>query len=225
MDRCLHTQATDAYFDERKARAEMTQYLTKGLAAHARALLGAVNVHDVKNANVLEIGGGIGSLQIELLKRGAARSTNVEVSAAYLTAAQALARQLSLADRMCYYHADVACEADSIPVADIVLMHRVVCCYPDMPRLVTAAAHHARRLLALSVPRDEWYMRLYIEAQAYWRRMTGSSFRNYVHAPEAIFRVVAEAGLTPTHQSFSGTWQIVVFERMNHLQLHEKHRQ
>lgn len=225
MDCCTHTQATDAYFDERKVRAETTQYLKKGLASHARAMLEAVNILEVKNASILEIGGGLGSLQIELLKRGAARSTNVEVSAAYLIAAQALARQLGLADRMCYHRADFACEADSLPAADIVLMHRVVCCYPEMPRLVSAAAHHARRLLALSFPRDEWYMRWYIEAQARWMRMKGSSFRNYVHSPEAIFRVAAEAGLTPTQQSFSGTWQIVVFERISHLQLQENHRQ
>jgi hypothetical protein len=44
-------------------------------------------------------------------------------------------------------------------------------------------------------------------------QMKGSSFRNYVHSPEAIVRVAAEAGLKPAHQSFSGTWQIVVFER------------
>lgn len=213
MDCCIHTQDIYIYFDERKARSEVSQYLKKGLASHARTMLEAVNARGLNDASVLEIGGGIGSLQIELLKRGAAHATNVEVSTAYLTAAQALAGQLGLADRVGFRHADFACDTDSIPAADIVLMHRVVCCYPDMPRLVSAAARHARRILALSFPRDEWYLRLYIEAQARWMRMKGSSFRNYVHSPEAIFRVAADAGLKPVHQSFSGAWQIVVFER------------
>ncbi|HKZ70841.1 MAG TPA: methyltransferase domain-containing protein [Anaerolineales bacterium] len=213
MDCCIHTQDINAHFDERKARSEVSQYLKKGPASHARALLEAVNAHDVKDASVLEVGGGFGGLQIELLKRGAAYTTNIEVSTAYLTAAQALAGQLGLADRVTYRRADFVCEADSIPAADIVFMHRVVCCYPDMPRLVSAAAGHARRILALSFPRNEWYVRLYIEAQALWMKMKGSSFRNYVHSPEAIFRVAADAGLKPAHQSFSGTWQIVVFER------------
>lgn len=213
MDCCVHTHDMDAYFDDRQARSEVSQYLKNGLASHARAMLEAVSARDLNDASVLEVGGGIGNVQIELLKRGAAHATNIEVSAAYLTAAQTLAERLGLAERMTYRRADFACDADSIPVADIVIMHRVVCCYPDMPRLVSVAAHHARRLLALSFPRDEWYMRLYIEAQARWMQMKGSNFRNYIHSPEAIFRVAAEAGLKPAHQSFSGTWQIVVFER------------
>jgi hypothetical protein len=50
-----------------------------------------------------------------------------------------------------------------------------------MPRLVSAAAQHARRVLALSFPRDAWYTRLAIEAQAKWMRLKESRFRNYVH--------------------------------------------
>jgi magnesium-protoporphyrin O-methyltransferase len=213
MDCCVHTQDLDAYFDERKARSEASQYLKKGLAAHARAMLEAVSARGVKDASVLEVGGGIGALQIELLKHGTAHATNVEVSAAYLAAAQTLGRLLGLADRIHYHRGDFACDADAIPAADIVILHRVVCCYPDMPRLVSSAASHARRTLALSFPRAEWYVRLYIEAQAWWMRVKGSSFRNYVHSPEAIGRVAAEVGLKPVPQSFSGAWQIVIFER------------
>lgn len=213
MDCCIRAQDIDAYFDERTAQSEVENYLKKGLATHARAMIEAVSARDLNNAHVLEIGGSIGSLQIELLKRGAARAANVEVSAAYLAAAQKLAEQFGFASRMSYHRADFACDADSVPAADVVVLHRVVCCYPDMPRLVSAAAHHARRVLALSFPRDEWYMRLYIEAQAKWLQMKGSTFRNYLHSPQAIFRVAADSGLKPMHQSFSGTWQIVIFER------------
>jgi magnesium-protoporphyrin O-methyltransferase len=120
---------------------------------------------------------------------------------------------LGLADRVRYHRGDFACESDAVPAADLVILHRVICCYPDMPRLVSAAAQHSRRVLALSFPRDEWYMRLYIEAQARWRQMRGSNLRNYVHSPQAIFRVAADAGLKPVHQSYSGTWQVVIFER------------
>jgi hypothetical protein len=36
--------------------------------------------------------------------------------------------------------------------ADLVILHRVVCCYPDYERLLTAAADHARRALVFSYP-------------------------------------------------------------------------
>lgn len=152
MDCCLHTQDIDAYFDERKARSEVAHYLKKGLVSHARAMFDAVNARGLKDASVLEVGGGIGGLQIELLKRGAAHATNVEVSAAYLTAAQTLAGQLGLADRVRYHRGDFACESDAVPAADLIILHRVICCYPDMPRLVSAAAQHSRRLTAPARP-------------------------------------------------------------------------
>lgn len=60
---------------------------------------------------------------------------------------------------------------------------------------MSAAAGHARHTLALSFPRNIWYIRLYIEAQARWRRMKSSSFRSYVRSPEAILRVVTQGGL------------------------------
>ena len=114
MDCCIDTQAIDAYFDERKARREADQYLKKGLASHATAMLAAVSGRGPQDASVLEIGGGIGGLQIELLRRGAAHATNVEVSAAYLAAAQTLAGQLGLADRVSYHRGDFTHDAGSI---------------------------------------------------------------------------------------------------------------
>ncbi len=107
MDCCIYTKDIDAYFDERQARSEVSQYLKRGLASHARAMLDAVSARGLKDASVLEIGGGIGGLQIELLKRSAARAINVEVSSAYLTAARALAEQLGLEDRVDY--CQIAC--------------------------------------------------------------------------------------------------------------------
>jgi len=50
-------------------------------------------------------------------------------------------------------------------------------------------------------------------SESHWPCYSLLNFRNYVHLPEDIFRVAADSGLRPVHQSFSGTWQSVVFER------------
>lgn len=213
MDCCVHTQDMSAYFDLSKAKAEAKLYLKNGLASHARAVVAAVRTVGLDGAHVLEVGSGVGSLHVELLAQGAGRATSVEVSPAYLAAAQSLARQSGVAGRIDYHLLDFACQPDSVPAADVVIMHRVVCCYPDMPRLVGAGARHARRALVLSFPRDRWYMRLFIEIQAAWMRIQGSSFRNYVHSPAAVVQAANASGLRVIHERYSGTWQIVVFER------------
>jgi hypothetical protein len=50
-----------------------------------------------------------------------------------------------------------------------------------MPRLVTAAARHARRLMALSFPTGAWYMRAGEKVMNFVMWLTRSGFRFYVH--------------------------------------------
>ena len=82
---------------------------------------------------VLEIGGGIGALQIELLRDGA-----------------------SVAERVERRVGDVLADPSSVAPADAVILQRVVCCYPHAEGLVRLAAQRARRVLVLTFPVDRW---------------------------------------------------------------------
>jgi len=213
MDCCAHHQGLNSLFNEDNARGEVKAYWKNGIDKHARALVEAVSARGVGGASLLEVGGGIGGLHVELLKRGAARATDVDISSAYLSAAQRITEKLELRDKVTYLLADFAREADTVPAAEVVILHRVVCCYPNMPQLVTVAAGHARRLLALSFPRRAWYTRLFGKIINAGMWLTRSGFRFYLHPPEAILAVAAESGLVPVQQKSSWPWQIVIFER------------
>lgn len=213
MDCCTHNRGLNNLFDERTARAEVRDYWAKGIDKHARRVVEAVSARGVEGASVLEVGGGIGGLHLELLKRGASRAADMDVSSAYVAAAQSVSDRLGLRDRVDYRVGDFAREAESVSGADVVVLHRVVCCYPDMPTLVTAAAQHARRLLALSFPTGAWYMRLAQHAMNFGLWLTRSGFRFYVHPPQAILDTAAAAGLRLVQQKASWPWQVVVLER------------
>jgi len=213
MDCCKHNQNLNGVFNEQMARGDVAGYFKKGIDKHARVIVEAVRTHGVEGASVLEVGGGVGGLHLELLKQGAARATDVDVSSAYVAAAQSVAEKLGVRERVDYRVADFAHEAESVPGADVVVLHRVICCYPEMPRLVTAAAQHARRLMALSFPTGAWYMRAGEKVMNFVMWLTRSGFRFYVHPPQAILATAAAAGLRPVQQKSSWPWQIVVFER------------
>ena len=51
-------------------------------------MIDALKTEGVEDATLLDIGGGIGAIQHELLAAGAAHATSVDASAAYLEAAQ-----------------------------------------------------------------------------------------------------------------------------------------
>ena len=106
----------------------------------------------VDGATVLEIGGGVGEIEIELLERGAASATGLELSPAYDADAARLLAEKGLGRAVRRRLLDLAAEPDAVEPADVVVLHRVVCCYPDYARLLSAAAGDARRQLVFSHP-------------------------------------------------------------------------
>lgn len=213
MDCCTYTEGVNSQFGAARARKEAQEYTKNGLNRDSRAIVAAVTKRDVKSASLLEIGGGIGAVTLELLKKGVAQAVNVEASSAYLETARTLAQQTGVDSQVSYRRADFTNEAGQVAPADIVIMHRVVCCYPDASALVTAAAQHSVRLLVFSYPVDQWYMRLYNHIQNSMRRAKGSAFRMYIHSPQALFETASAAGLRLAGESASGIWRIAVFER------------
>ena len=96
--------------------------------------------------------------------------------------------------------------------ADVVVMHRVVCCYPDPEALVGAAAGHARRVLALTFPRSTWWMRLGTRVANVFFRLI-CQFESYVHPPETILAAARSQGLTPVYEHSGRIWRLAVLER------------
>src|SRR5437867_1073157 len=78
--------------------------------------------------------------------------------------------------------------------------------------LVGAASDRARRLLALSFPRDTWWIRLGWYAVDLWFRVV-YRFASYVHPHELILGAAARAGFTPVREHSGRLWQVAVLER------------
>ena len=210
---CCSGRGCDEFFNDRVARRDARRYDRKGLDRNARRLVQLVERRGVEGKTVLEVGGGIGAIQLELLQAGAARAVNVELSPAYDPyAAQLLdANGLdSRADRRVFDFAD---RGEELEPADVVVLHRVVCCYPDYEKLIGAAADHARDQLLLTFPRDVWWMRLGFRTINRLQRFRRNAFRVYLHAPAAILGVASSHGLKMATREPSRVWELVSFER------------
>ena len=123
-------------FDRASAEADMQRYRRNGPDRTTRLLLDMIRARGVREASVLDIGGGIGVVDHELLKDGAARAVLVDASAPSLDAAREEGRRRSDLDRLETVHGDFVTQASAIEPADIVTLARVVCCSPDMASLV-----------------------------------------------------------------------------------------
>jgi len=164
-------------------------------------------------ASVLEIGGGVGEIQLELLRAGAARAVNLELSPAYEAEAAGLVREAGFEGRVTRRLHDIAVAGDAVEPADVVVLHRVVCCYPDYERLLAAAAEHARRLLVFSYPSHSVLARMVLGAENLSFRMRRLRFRVFAHPPDRMLSVLREHGLRPTVVHRGMAWQVAGAER------------
>ena len=214
---CCSPAAYSELFDEKQARKDARRYRRKGLDKAARRIVSQLTGRGVVGESVLEVGGGIGAIQIELLKAGAARATNVELSPAYDAAARELLAEQGLDDRVERRTGDFVDVAEQFEVADDVVLHRVVCCYPDVDALVGSAAAHARGRLVLTYPPDIALARAINAGSNLYMRLRGSAFRSYVWPIAAIARAAEVHGFTRVaEERASLVWRMSAFERPSH---------
>ena len=162
---------------------------------------------------MLEVGGGIGAIQIELLKAGLARAVSVELTPTYEASAAELLREAGLEGRVERRVMDFVDAPAEIENADIVVMNRVICCYPDMPRLAGAAADHARGLLVMSFPKERRWTRVVVWMANLGMALTRREFRIFLHPFGQVVAATEARGLKPSTNKLGLFWQITAMTR------------
>lgn len=213
MSDCCDPVPYRRFFNTKEANRRMSSYLKRGLDPLAKRVVAYLTGRGVEGLSVLEVGGGVGDLQAELLSDGASRALNIELSDAYQPVAEELADERGLADRMSRRFGDFVEIADELEPADVVVLNRVVCCYPFMERMVRAAASKSGRYLALVFPKDRFYTRMFIRFGNALMAVRKCDFRAFVHPVGEIERVAAEDGLEVVHRDGTWFWQAIVWER------------
>lgn len=210
---CCEPEGYDETFSDRFARRMARRYRRRGLSRSAHAIVAFLTEQGIDGASILEIGGGVGELHVELLRHGAARATNLEISTSYESQAAQLLERSGMSDRVERRVLDVAQVPDEVDVADVVVLHRVVCCYKDYERLLGAAASKAGRLLVFSHPPRNLVNRAMFAMDNGMRRLKGDTFRAFVHPPTELRKAAAQSGLRDTYRWDSLSWSVVGFER------------
>jgi len=200
-------------FSERSARGEAKRYRRKGLDSTSRRIVDFIKRQGVENRTVLEVGGGIGAIQIELLKAGAAHATSIELTPTYEEVAAGLVREAGFTDRIDRKVMDFVDASAQLEAADVVIMNRVICCYPDMPRLAGAAAERTRELLVMSYPRETWWTKIGLKLGNSALRATRREFQVFLHPPREIIAVTEGHGLRTVLNQTGAFWTVAALSR------------
>jgi magnesium-protoporphyrin O-methyltransferase len=200
-------------FDRRNAERDRDRYRRNGPDRTTRMLLELLGPYHAAGSTVLDVGGGIGIIDHELLKSGAGHAVLVDGSQASLEVARQEARRLGLLDRIEFVEGDFVRRAAALDPAEIVTLDRVVCCYPDAEGLVSLSAARARTAYGLVLPRDRWLVRVAVRLENLWFRLRRSPYRAYVHPTDRVDAIVAATGLHPGAERHTAYWRVVVYDR------------
>jgi len=213
---CNCCEITDSAFSEAEARSEVKNYRKRGPANQTRLILEAVRSLGSRDAVLLDIGGGIGALHHELLDDVAREATHVDASSAYLKEAKAEAARRGHGERVNFIHADFTNVAADLPKADIVTLDRVVCCYPDFRGLLKAAADHSRKALALTYPRETWYLQIGLQAMNFFQRLRKDPFRVFLHPIADMDSLIKGEGFERVSLRRLFVWEMALYKRVGH---------
>jgi magnesium-protoporphyrin O-methyltransferase len=215
MGNCCRAGPCEEVFSSRVAAWDLRQYRRRGPGRLERHMLAAIPAGDLPGARVLEIGGGIGALQAELLLAGAQSGEVIELVGSYAPYARELAAALGIAGRSSFRVADLLADpqAAAAASADIVLLNRVICCSADGLALTALAARLTRGTLLLSYPRDTLPVRWGSRLQHALFRLLQRQFRFFVRPASAIIAAAEAEGLTLVRWEQGLLWEFVALRR------------
>lgn len=213
MSCCNHCRGADKIFNEKMASRDLKRYHKKGANKSTRLLLEVLRDIFPEGKTLLDIGGGIGVISFELFQAGIAESVHIDASSGYLDICRKEAEKRDLTERMNFIFGDFTELAEGLKPADIVTLDRVVCCYPDMVKLVESSAGKTLGYIGLVYPRVRMLTKIGLSLGNIWFRIRSVDFRTYLHHPEAIGEVIRSHGFKQIFSSHTMIWEVAVYKR------------
>ncbi len=211
----IQTKKIAETFDD-LAHDRCCKYKSKGLTASSEVLLSFLTQNGLVGKTVLDIGCGTGFFALETLRQGASSCIGVDISSAAIHEANEFAKESGLQDRARFEVADAA--STQHPSSNIVVMDKVLCCYPDADSLLKTASASSSELLGFVVPRDEGLMRPLMRIGTglinLVERLRKTGFRLYLHPLLSLDRLLVDNGFQQSSKTKSRFWLVFLYKRI-----------
>jgi 2-polyprenyl-3-methyl-5-hydroxy-6-metoxy-1,4-benzoquinol methylase len=181
----------------------------------ARLLEKELQAAGLQGRSVLELGCGRGELSADLIHAGATRVTGIDLSPDNIEAARRISSEDGLSDRL-EFQVGNAATADLSP-HDVIVHHRVICCYSDPKPFVLNSLEAARSVYAFSMPRSTGLVgilvRLGLLFENVGHRIRRRGFRAYVHDERIVDATIRSAGFRLHGRSGRIGWFAAVYTK------------
>ena len=211
---CQHCCGANQQFDTKNAKKDLKRYLKRGPRKPTKRLNETFKKLDINHLTLLDIGGGVGPIPLELIPQGLSKVTDVDASEGYINVAKAEAEKRGYKNIIDYLSGDFLDVHTAIEPHDIVTLDKVICCYPYVEELLKASLSKAKTYYALVHPQANFMARLVVWGLNLTLKIRGNHFRTFIHDQKLIDRIIAEAGFTEIYKGTTFlSWQIHLYKK------------
>jgi 2-polyprenyl-3-methyl-5-hydroxy-6-metoxy-1,4-benzoquinol methylase len=210
---CCAINGIDEMFDDSNAAKELKKYQNRGVTGTTKILVNFFETADLGGKTLLDIGGGVGIIQHELIKNGITKAISVEASTAYNKASKVEAKARGHTNSIKYIEGDFVTSSIDVPDVDIVTLERVICCYPNMKDLVSKSLDHTKEFYGIVYPRGNIILKIGTSLLNLYQKISGKEYRSYVHSQKEFYEITKEKGFNKILGKKRGIWIVEIFRR------------
>lgn len=189
-------------------------YQKRGLSRSSKLLMSFILEQGARESSVVDLGCGAGGFSIELLKQGAGSAIGFDLSPRMIEFANRLAKTHGFDSQARFQRGNAA--SVELPVSDIVIMDKVLCCYSEWQPLLRNAITGSRAMIGFIVPRDEgigkWAFRLGVRLMNFFQKRR-KRILFYLHPLDRVDKTLRESGFTRVRKKGSQFWLIFLYAK------------
>ena len=197
----------------RLAQKEMDQYLKDGPKKSTRWLLEPLMNSIEEGDSVLDIGGGVGALILELQKKNIGSCYYVDISESYSAVFRHEVSNKLLTDKIHIHTGDFTKKHPLMPQTDVVALDKVLCCYQDFQVLLDLSLGKAKKILAYTVPDSVWWVKAIHSIEITFKRFFTKKLITFIHSVDQMESAVIEKGFRKVFQQRHAGWLTVVYSK------------
>lgn len=206
-------EGIEAQFDEENAESDLDDYRKDGPSKVTKVLIDTINHLGVEGLTLLDIGGGVGSIQHELIRAGVEKVASVDASSAYLAAGKKEAERQGHAEKINFKHGNFVDIGPKLNPADIVTLDKVICCYDEMQTLVNASLKLAKKIYGVIFPIDFWLFKVGVNVLNFFGRLFHNPFQIFAHPTVEIEKIIKSNGFKRNFYKRMGIWQVILYTK------------
>jgi len=200
-------------FFSKEARNFLKRSKRRGLEKSQKNLVEGLSKAGISDKSILEIGCGVGYLHSRLLLGGARSAFGVDISEEMLRLAKMYMKELGLEDKTDYLQGDFAEISEAVKPSDILILDKVICCYPEVENLVEKSIAKTKSIYAFTLPRDAWWVKSGMTVVIRFLKLFGSKFHPYFHDHAIVNGRLANNGFTQIYHNQTLAWETYVFQK------------